>query len=184
MEPRPSPGSLRSPPSPARARGAGTAEGAAQSSPLPRAGEGGAKRRVRVVGKSTGATGRSRALRRASTPEEQTLWRYLRNRNLDGWKFSRQYPVGPYFADFICREAWLIVEIDGGQHSESLRDIARDRFLRRAGYGVLRFWNNEVTDNLEGVLTVLRLVLEGRPSPGLRYAPATLSRVAGEGKKE
>ena len=181
MEQRPSPASLRSAPSPASGRG--EAGGLTEvSSPLPQAGEGGAKRRVRGYGKKPDATIKARSLRKASTEPEQRLWRYLRNRHLDGHRFSRQYPIGPYFADFVCREAWLVVELDGSQHAESRRDIERDRFINVAGYSVLRFWNEDVTENLDGVMQVLRAVLDGNPSPGWRYAPATLSRRAGEGK--
>jgi len=155
----------------------------AASSPLPHAGEGGAKRRVRDYGKRPDSTPKSRSLRKATTEAERLLWSHLRNRNFDGFKFSRQYSIGPYFADFVCREASLVVEVDGGQHSDSEYDAARDGFMNIAGYSVLRFWNSDVVGNLEGTLTALRLVLEGSPSPGLRYAPATLSRDAGEGKK-
>jgi len=112
------------------------------------------------------------------------LWTHLRNRHLGGYRFVRQYPIGPYFAVFVCREQWLVVELDGGQHSDSAHDVVRDRFINETGYSILRYWNNDVTGNLSGVLETLLLVLEGRPSPGLRYAPATLSRSAGEGKKE
>ncbi len=183
MELGPSPVSLRSTPSPASGRGEEGAEPAA-ASPLPRAGEGGAKRRVRGVGKAPDATKRSRALRSLSTEAERLLWAHLRNRHVDGYKFIRQHPVGPFFADFACREARLIVEVDGGQHSGSLRDAARDRFPNTAGYSVLRFWNTDVTRNLWGTLQVLRDVLAGIPSPGVRFAPATLSRTAGEGKED
>ena len=161
------------------------AEPLAQSSapsPLPLAGEGGAQRRVRAEGKKADAAVRARKLRRASTDPERLLWAYLRNRHLGGYRFARQYPIGPYFADFVCRERRLVVELDGGQHSDSSYDTARDRFLNRAGYSVLRYWNNDVTHNLNGVLDTLLLVLENRPSLGLRFAPATLSRDAGEGK--
>ena len=152
------------------------------SSPLPQAGEGGAQRRVRAEGKKSDAAVKARKLRRASTDAERLLWAHLRNRHLGGYRFSRQFPIGPYFADFVCREQRLVVELDGGQHSDSSYDVARDRFLNRAGYSVLRYWNNDVSQNLNGVLETLLLVLEDRPSPGLRFAPATLSRDAGEGK--
>jgi very-short-patch-repair endonuclease len=152
------------------------------SSARPVAGEGGAQRRVRALGRKSDATIKARDLRQTSTDPERLLWSHLRNRHLDGFRFKRQQPVGPYFADFACPEALLIVEVDGGQHSDSQKDLERDRFLNAAGYSVLRFWNNEVSDELNGVLQIIRLVLQGRPSPGLRFAPATLSRDAGEGK--
>ena len=151
-------------------------------SPLPLAGERGAQRRVRAEGKKADAAVKARKLRRTSTEPERLLWAHLRNRHLGGHRFVRQHPIGPYFADFVCREQKLVVELDGGQHSDSAYDTVRDRFLNRAGYSVLRYWNNDVTRNLSGVLETLRLVLEGGPSPGLRFAPATLSRDADEGK--
>jgi very-short-patch-repair endonuclease len=66
-------------------------------------------------------------------------------------KFTRQLPIGPYFADFACRQARLIVELDGGQHAASLHDASRDRFLEQEGWTMLRIWNNELDDNPEGV---------------------------------
>jgi very-short-patch-repair endonuclease len=99
----------------------------------------------------------------------------LRNRNLNGLKFVRQLPIGPYFADFACREAALIVELDGGQHNDSVSDERRTAFLNAEGYAVLRFWNNEVLQNREGVVETMLRVIAGNPSPDLRFAPATLS---------
>ena len=153
------------------------------SSPLPLAGEGGAQRRVRAEGRRADSTVKARKLRQTSTDPEQILWAHLRNRHLGGYRFVRRYPIGPYFADFVCRESRLVVELDGGQHSDSNRDVIRDRWINNAGYSVLRYWNNDVTRNLSGVIETLLLVLDGRPSPGLRFAPATLSRDAGEGKQ-
>ncbi|MDT9086519.1 endonuclease domain-containing protein, partial [Escherichia coli] len=76
----------------------------------------------------------------------------LKDRRLAGWKFVRQAPIGPYFADFLCREARVVVEVDGGQHSGSLHDIRRDATMARAGYRVIRFWNAEVLGSMESVL--------------------------------
>jgi very-short-patch-repair endonuclease len=112
------------------------------------------------------------------TDAERIFWNLVRNRNLSGLKFVRQYPVGPYVADFACRERMLIVEIDGGQHAEAKadQDIRRTAMLNREGYSVLRFWNHEVLKDLSGVHDMLHAVLSGNgPSPGWRYAPATLS---------
>ena len=104
-----------------------------------------------------------RKLRRDSTEAEKVIWRALRNRRLDGHKFRRQHPIGKFVADFCCMEAMLIVEIDGGQHAiDEERDAARTAYLGSQGYHVVRFWNNEVLENLEGVLTVLRRELIGR----------------------
>ena len=88
---------------------------------------------------------RARELRRDTTDAETALWRRLRDRGLDGEKFVRQEPIGPYIADFVCRRKKLIIEIDGGQHSDQAeRDEARTKHLEALGYRVIRFWNNEV----------------------------------------
>ncbi|MBC7109293.1 MAG: endonuclease domain-containing protein [Methanomassiliicoccales archaeon] len=100
----------------------------------------------------------ARKLRREMTEAERLLWYHLRNRRLGGLKFRRQVPIGPYIVDFLCLEKRVIVEIDGGQHNfpdERARDLERTRFLEYKGYKVLRFWNNEVLGNLEGVLSVI-----------------------------
>jgi very-short-patch-repair endonuclease len=118
---------------------------------------------------------RPRALRSNASLAENRLWYVLRNRGLDRRKFVRQLPVGPYIADFACREIGLIVELDGGQHATSTADAARTAYLNAQGYAVLRFWNNEVIRNGDGVLLAIRSVVAGSPSPDLRFAPATLS---------
>jgi very-short-patch-repair endonuclease len=99
---------------------------------------------------------RARALRTNATDAERTLWRHLRARALDGHKFVRQVPIDRYVVDFICREARLIIELDGGQHAGSAYDAARDAALGRLGYRVVRYWNADVLRNLEGVLTDLK----------------------------
>ena len=98
---------------------------------------------------------RSRELRANSTDAETKLWNHLRNRQVAGCKFVRQEPVGRYICDFVCRERCLVVEVDGGQHLESKRDAIRDRYLAEQGYRVLRFWNNDVLSNIEGVVAVI-----------------------------
>ena len=90
-------------------------------------------------------------LRRDQTDVEQRFWMAVRNRRLQGCKFRRQATIGNYVVDFLCVEKMLIVELDGGQHDE-LVDANRTAFLEACGYRVLRFWNNEVLENLEGVL--------------------------------
>jgi len=114
-------------------------------------------------------------LRENASIAENRLWYVLRNRGLDGNKFVRQMAVGPYIADFACREVGLVVELDGGQHATSTTDATRTAYLNSQGYGVLRFWNNEVIENRDGVLHAISSVIERAPSPDLRYAPATLS---------
>jgi very-short-patch-repair endonuclease len=93
----------------------------------------------------------ARQLRKHSTRAERKLWRYLRSRSLAGFKFVRQEPIGPYVVDFVCREQRLVIEVDGGQHADNRRDAVRDQWLVGHRYRVLRFWNNEVLGNIEGV---------------------------------
>ncbi|HEY0329431.1 MAG TPA: DUF559 domain-containing protein [Rhodopseudomonas sp.] len=111
-------------------------------------------------------TARARRLRRAATEAENALWHRLRARALDGHKFVRQEPVGPYTVDLICRERRLIIEIDGGQHADNARDIRRDQWLRAHNYRLLRFWNNDVLGNINGVLeTIAAALAEAPPHP-------------------
>lgn len=143
--------------------------------PSPRRGEGGAKRRVRAVRPSE-AIPRARSLRTKHTDAERIFWNLVRNRGFAGLKFVRQYPIGPFIADFACRDLMLVVEIDGSQHAESKYDGKRTAFINSEGYSVLRFWNNEVIFELPGVYELLRTIAAGdRPSPGWRFSPATLS---------
>jgi very-short-patch-repair endonuclease len=94
----------------------------------------------------------ARALRRDATDTERIMWGLLRDRRLGGVKFRRQVPIGPFVADFASIAHRLVVELDGGQHANSATDARRDAFLADAGWRVLRFWNNDVTGNREGVL--------------------------------
>ncbi len=133
-----------------------------------------------------GATLRARSLRGEDTEPEYRLWGELRSRRLNGYKFVRQVPIGPYIVDFLCREYWLVVELDGAQHSESKHDARRDSWLNSNGYSVLRFWNHEVLKERRAVLDTILAALEGRidtPSPGLRFAPATLSPTGRGGRQ-
>ncbi|MFN3233713.1 MAG: endonuclease domain-containing protein [Alphaproteobacteria bacterium] len=107
---------------------------------------------------------RARNLRRNQTDAEKRLWCFLRNRQLAGFKFNRQVPVGPYVADFICRTEKLIIEIDGGQHAfQKQADAKRTKYLAAKGYRVIRFWNNDVLKNTEGVLETIRSELMNSP---------------------
>ena len=106
----------------------------------------------------------ARRLRVNQTDAETVLWNRIRNWQIDGHKFVRQVPISGYICDFVCRELNLIVEVDGGQHSESAEDAVRDRRLTEQGYKVLRFWNNDVLGNIEGVLTTLQAELSDRAS--------------------
>ena len=104
-------------------------------------------------------TSRAQELRNAATPAERALWRYLCKSQL-GVKFSRQMPVGPFYADFLCRERNLIIELDGFSHDiEPGKDICRDRDLAEAGYKVLHFTNADVQGNVEGVVMAIRIAL-------------------------
>lgn len=102
----------------------------------------------------------ARRLRRDATDAETKLWFALRDRRLGGFKFVRQKPIAPYVADFVCRDQRLVIEVDGGQHSDNPHDRRRDNFIRSDGYRVLRFWNTDVLTNLDGVLTVILTALE------------------------
>ena len=93
----------------------------------------------------------ARKLRREMTDAERALWRLLRDRRLSGWRFRRQEPIDRYIVDFICFEARLVIEVDGGQHFESEADKVRDGHLQSQGFRVLRFWNNDVLTNADGV---------------------------------
>jgi very-short-patch-repair endonuclease len=126
-----------------------------QSDPLSRARE-----RARV---------RARALRETSTDAERLLWKHVRDRRLDGYKFRRQHPIGSYFADFACDEAMLVVELDGGQHFEpevALADAKRTAALRANGWHVLRFDNRQMLEEIEAVLGAIhQWLLSNHPHP-------------------
>jgi very-short-patch-repair endonuclease len=112
----------------------------------------------------------ARELRRRQTDAEKKLWSRIRNRQIDGWKFKRQVPAGSYVLDFFCFEASLVLEVDGGQHAQERveHDRIRTNYLEQQGLAVLRFWNGDVLNNMDGVLERIYLALGGRkaPSPG------------------
>jgi len=129
---------------------------------------------------STGArTIRARSLRRLQTDAERKLWYRLNNGQLAGRKFVRQEPVGPYFVDFCCREARLVVEVDGSQHAGSARDQVRDAALAARGYRVLRFCNHDVLTTISSVLDTILATLE-TPLPATAKTP--LPAMRGEGR--
>ena len=118
-----------------------------------------------MAGKSS-----ARSLRHNSTDAERLLWQRLRNRQLAGLKFRRQEPIGSFVVDFFCLERNLIIEVDGGQHAATeaqKRDAARTTWLEARSYRVIRFWNNDVIQNIEAVLdAILRASKETKsPSP-------------------
>ena len=95
---------------------------------------------------------KARQLRKTQTPWEDQLWYLLRNRRFKEYKFRRQYPIGNYIVDFICIKRKIVIELDGSGHLQSKSyDAQRDNFLRGSGYQIIRFWNNELESNLEGV---------------------------------
>ncbi len=101
-------------------------------------------------------TATARRLRRSATQPEALLWSRLRGHQLEGRKFVRQLPIGNAVADFACRSAKLVIELDGGQHATAeAADAARTRMIEAHGYKVIRFWNNDVIDNIEGVLETI-----------------------------
>lgn len=107
-------------------------------------------------------TYRARSLRRNATTPERLLWQQLKNRGLSGFKFVRQWPIGPYITDFACREVKLVVEIDGATHStdeEIASDRRRTRFLEEQGWRVVRFTNEAVYESVEGVLELILIEL-------------------------
>jgi very-short-patch-repair endonuclease len=108
-------------------------------------------------------TNRSRVLRSQPISAEAKLWRHLRNRQLGGHKFVRQMPIDPYFADFVCRERKVIVEVDGGTHStdaELAHDATRTRHLERLGYRIFRVDNDDIYHNIDNVLDALLAFIE------------------------
>ena len=115
---------------------------------------------------------RARRLRTERTLAEHRLWTRLRARQLDGCHFRHQSPIDGHIVDFACRRRRLVVEIDGGQHAERREaDAARTARLERRGYKVIRFWNHEVLENVEGVLATIRTALRERDPPPSRPPP-------------
>jgi very-short-patch-repair endonuclease len=102
-------------------------------------------------------TAAAKKLRKGATRVETILWKQLRAKQIEGLKFRRQQPIGEFIVDFVCFEKKLVIELDGGQHDrDRAKDYERDKKLSEGGYTVLRFWNNEVLKNLEGVMEVVR----------------------------
>ena len=120
---------------------------------------------------------RARNLRKNSTDAESALWNLLRDRRLSGHKFRRQIPVGKHIVDFVCYQTRLVIELDGGQHQEQKQyDDARTAWLESEGFAVLRFWNNDVLTNPNGVLDKIVSVLDN----GIHPHPCPLPSREGE----
>jgi very-short-patch-repair endonuclease len=105
----------------------------------------------------------ARNLRATPTDAEMRLWSRLRLRQLHGFRFRRQHPIGIYIVDFFCAEAKLIIEVDGGQHADD--SDKRTAWLEGRGYRVVRFWNNEVLSNIDGVLLTIAATVHTAPPP-------------------
>ncbi len=138
------------------------------SSPL--VGEEGARVRQRVGrrGGTSEILSHAKQMRQGPTDAEHRLWSLLRAKRLNGWKFRRQQPIGRFIVDFVCYEARLVIEVDGSQHAESARDEMRDKWLSSQGFRVLRFWNNDVLENEDGVVMAILAALDPplpNPSP-------------------
>src|SRR6476661_3610620 len=117
--------------------------------------------RLRVKPQSTS---NARALRTDMTLAEQRLWHAIRGKQLEGHRFRRQHPIGPYIADFACIESMLVIELDGGQHHEqAIYDEKRTAFMQLQRWKVLRFWNNDVLQNLDAVLATIMESLTAAP---------------------
>ena len=127
-------------------------------------------------------TERARTLRKADNDAERALWSELKGRRLGGAKFTRQFPIGPYFADFACRDGRLVVELDGSQHADSEYDRRRDAFMIDEGWSVLRFWNIDALLQRDAVIDTIIAALERRLDPiattDLRFLAASHSRQA------
>ena len=111
---------------------------------------------------------RSRALRKQSTEAEKLLWQKLRRKQSHGLRFRRQFPLGPYFGDFVCLPARLVIEVDGGQHAEAAQaehDARRSDWLRAENFRVLRFWNPDIFENMDGVLDMIDAAIRETPLP-------------------
>jgi very-short-patch-repair endonuclease len=120
----------------------------------------------------------ARRLRKSMTDAERELWRHLRKRQIGGFRFRRQHPAGPYIVDFICVETGLIVEVDGGQHNEIAFDAIRDEKLKGMGFCIQRFWNSDVLERIDAVLSDILSALT-HPHPAFGHLPPQ----AGEGER-
>ena len=107
----------------------------------------------------------ARHMRNNPTDAEAALWQALSARGVSGVRFNRQVKIKPYICDLVARTPKLIIEIDGGQHADSAADARRTRFLEAKGYHLIRFWNNDVLSNLDGVVAEIERVLATIPSP-------------------
>lgn len=132
-----------------------------------------------AVKRRPGKTQQARDRRQNEQEAEYRLWGHLRNRLLNGHKFTRQMPLGPYIADFLCREKMLIIELDGSQHATLQSDLTRTYWLNDQGYSVLRFWNHEVLQERRAVLDTILAVLNGEITSQcdfIRFSPSLIGK--------
>jgi very-short-patch-repair endonuclease len=132
-----------------------------------------------VIGYTGETLVKAQRLRRELTDAERKLWWALRNRQVEGAKFRRQQPIGPFIADFVCQDSRLIIEADRGEHAECPADERRTAFLESEGYRVLRFWNNDILNNLDGVIRAIADALS--PPHPARASPESPTPSKGEG---
>jgi very-short-patch-repair endonuclease len=117
-------------------------------------------------GGDQGLSNFAKILRKRPTDAEKLLWKHLRGKQLENYKFRRQQPIDNYIVDFVCFEKRIVIEVDGGHHSiEIKKDNERNCYLRKQGFKILRFWNNEVMRNINGVMEVIQETLISSPSP-------------------
>ncbi|NML10828.1 DUF559 domain-containing protein [Sphingobium sp. AR-3-1] len=109
-------------------------------------------------------TAKARALRNNATEAERILWRAISARKISGIRFNRQVPIGQFICDFVARSIGLVIEVDGGQHNDEV-DAERTRYIEAQGFRVIRFWNNDVLGNIEGVIEEIERVIANMPSP-------------------
>ena len=132
-------------------------------------------------GKNDRRTEQSQRLRKTDNEAEAALWLELRSRRLNGFKFVRQHGIGPFTADFACRDRNLVVEVDGSQHAGSVRDIGRDRSMNLNGWSVLRVWHSDVLNDRDAVLEMIVAALDGRLNARMisseaKFLPAVLDK--------
>jgi very-short-patch-repair endonuclease len=131
-----------------------------------------------------GTTGIARALRQADNDAEAVIWSALKAKRLGGHKFVRQFPIGPYFADFLCRKHRLVVEIDGSQHVDKANDQVRDEYMCNAGFSVIRFWSADAIRRRNVVCETILAALDGRLSEEVMASDLRYVYGAGKSVKE
>jgi len=153
--------------------------------PPPLAGGGKQSDAAHSIAWGRGKTSISRQLRVLSSEAERKLWYFLKRKQFNGLRFRRQFPLGPYFADFVCLQARLVIEVDGSQHGEpahAAHDARRNAWLERNGFCVLRFWTHEVMVDIGAVMNGIENALrQPLPQMTLRYAQDHLPLPQGEG---